>query len=145
MLPEVLWVDPDNDETERAVTLMTRLPGVPLSSVIDSINGAQSYEVYRELGKVARQLHTLEQPAFGYIVTDVLDPATTNREYMARQFAKKTTALGRLDGDDGLADAIRRVVALPVPSWMRAPCRCCATTTCMRATFSSPRIVAGGA
>lgn len=112
MFPEVLWVDPATAETDRAVTLMTRVPGVPLSSVVSSLDDAQSYEIYRELGKVARQLHTVAQPAFGYVVTDVLDPAPSNREYVTRQFAKKTTELERLDGDDGLADTIRRVVAL---------------------------------
>lgn len=107
-LPEVIWA---GTASARAVTLLSRLPGVPLSSVVDDMDPAQRRAVYRQIGRFARRLHTVVQPAYGYVVTEVLDPLQTNQDHMMRQFAKKTGELERLDEGVALAAAITEVVS----------------------------------
>jgi aminoglycoside phosphotransferase (APT) family kinase protein len=98
-VPEVVHVD-----TEQAVTVMTLLPGRPLSEV--SVDGAAERAVLAEVGELTRVLHGVRQPAFGYVTTQVLDPLPTNRAYMTRQFDKKLAEFADLGGDRDLHASI---------------------------------------
>ncbi|MDR7384894.1 phosphotransferase family protein [Promicromonospora iranensis] len=102
-VPEVVHVD-----AERAVTVLTLLPGRPLSDV--PLEGAAERRTLAEVGSLTRALHEVRQPAFGYLTTQVLDPLPTNRAYMTRQFDKKLAEFVDLGGDRDLYDAIRRSV-----------------------------------
>jgi aminoglycoside phosphotransferase (APT) family kinase protein len=72
---------------------------------------AQRRAVYCQIGRLARRLHIVVQPAYGYVLTEVLDPLQTNRDHMVRQFAKKTGELERLDEGAALAAAITEAVS----------------------------------
>lgn len=102
-VPEVVHVDAD-----RGVTVMTLLPGRPLSEV--PLDGAAERAVLVQVGALTRELHRIHQPAFGYVTTQVLDLLPTNRAYMTRQFAKKLAELAELGGDPDLHAAISRYV-----------------------------------
>ena len=79
-VPSVTHVD-----TAHGVTVMTRVPGSPLA---DAPADAM-WDLYRQLGEVQAALHKITQPAFGYLTTEVLDPAPHNTAYMTRQFEVK--------------------------------------------------------
>lgn len=103
-VPEVVHVD-----AERAVTVMTLLPGRPLSDV--PLEGAAEREVLAEVGSLTRTLHKIRQPAFGYVTTQVLDPLPTNRAYMTRQFDKLLAEFANLGGDTDLHASISGYVS----------------------------------
>lgn len=103
-VPEVVHVD-----TERAVTVMTLLPGRPLSEV--PLEGAAQRAVLAEVGSLTRGLHRIPQPAFGYLTTQVIDPLPTNRAYMTRQFDKKLAEFADLAGDRDLRASISGYVS----------------------------------
>ncbi|MEV4320228.1 aminoglycoside phosphotransferase family protein [Actinocrispum sp. NPDC049592] len=91
-VPEVLEVLPGG------VSVLSLLDGVPLSSV----ESVDEYEVYRQMGALLARIHAVAQPAFGYVVTEVLEPEATNLAYMSRQFAAKLADFLRYGGDPGL-------------------------------------------
>ncbi len=102
-VPEVMHVD-----AERAVTVMTLVPGRPLSEV--PLEGAAEGAVLAEVGALTRLVHETAQPAFGYITTELLEPLPTNRAYMTRQFDKKLAEFAELGGDRDLHASIRAYV-----------------------------------
>jgi hygromycin-B 7''-O-kinase len=106
-VPTILRVEPDTSVIGRAFTVMTRLPGTPLSETpVDDLA-----DVYRQLGRLLAGIHTIPQPAFGYVTTHVLDPVPDNTTYMGRQFAKKLREFLELQGDPHLHDLIQSYVA----------------------------------
>jgi hygromycin-B 7''-O-kinase len=100
-VPEVVHVD-----AEQAVTVMTLVPGRPLSEV--PLGGSAERAAFAELGSLTRTLHQIRQPAFGYLTTQVHDPLPTNRAYMTRQFDKKLAEFAGLGGGKDLHAAISR-------------------------------------
>ena len=106
-VPTILRVEPDTSVIGRAFTVMTRLPGAPLSETpVDDLA-----DVYRQLGRLMAAIHTVPQPAFGYVTTHVLDPVSDNTTYMGRQFAKKLREFLELHGDPRLHDLVQSYVA----------------------------------
>lgn len=74
-----------NVDIEHGVTLITRVPGRPLAEApADAMR-----ELYRQLGATQAAIHQVAQPAFGYLTTEVLDPAPHNTTYLTRQFDVK--------------------------------------------------------
>jgi tRNA A-37 threonylcarbamoyl transferase component Bud32 len=65
-VPTVVDVD-----TSHGVTVMTRVPGEPLSAQ----PAAATWDVYRQIGALLAAVHEITQPAFGYLTTELLDPA----------------------------------------------------------------------
>jgi aminoglycoside phosphotransferase (APT) family kinase protein len=103
-VPRVVHVD-----AERAVTVLTLLPGRPLSEVAlgpDALRAA-----YRRMGELLAALHRITQPAYGYVTTGILDPEPDNPAYMGRQFAGKLAEFAALGGPVALHDAVRDRVA----------------------------------
>ncbi|HEX6355207.1 aminoglycoside phosphotransferase family protein [Actinophytocola sp.] len=91
--PSVVHID-----TARGVTVLTRVPGEPLSSVrVDTIE-----DVYRQIGELQAAVHTITQPAFGYLTTSLLDPAPDNTAYMSERFATKLAEFADRDGDPAI-------------------------------------------
>ncbi|MBB5889295.1 aminoglycoside phosphotransferase family protein [Kutzneria kofuensis] len=116
-VPTVLRVEPDADVAGRAFTVMTRLPGTPLSETsVDDIA-----DVYRQLGRMLATIHAIPQPGYGYITTHVLDAVPDNTAYMGRQFAKKLREFRELRGDAELHDLVQTYVAAHSDLFARCP------------------------
>jgi hygromycin-B 7''-O-kinase len=116
-LPTILRVEPDTAVIGRAFTVMSRLPGTPLSKTrVDDVA-----DVYRQLGRLMASIHAVPQPAFGYVTTHVLDPTPDNSAYMGRQFAKKLHEFLELQGDPQLHDLLQTFVATHCDLFARCP------------------------
>jgi aminoglycoside phosphotransferase (APT) family kinase protein len=132
--PRVLDVRTDG------LTLMTLLPGRMLSEVDD----VDTRRIYRQLGRIMAEMHSITQDAYGYLTTRILDPEPTNSAYMTRQFAAKLDEFASLGGEPALHAAMEAV------SHQRRTCSstardlCCATTTCTKATSWSPPVRTAG-
>jgi hygromycin-B 7''-O-kinase len=85
-------------DREHGVTVMTRVPGEPLASA----PAEEMWELYRQLGALQAVVHGIAQPAFGYLTTEVLDPAPDNTAYMSRQFAVKLAEFAKRGGDPAI-------------------------------------------
>jgi hygromycin-B 7''-O-kinase len=101
-VPSVVDVD-----FSRGVTVMTRVPGVPLSAVPE----AAMFDVYRQLGALLAAVHSVTQPAFGYLTTEVLSPVASNTAYLSRQFAAKLAEFEARGGDREIHRLVRERVA----------------------------------
>jgi aminoglycoside phosphotransferase (APT) family kinase protein len=106
-VPTILRVEPDTAVIGRAFTVMSQLPGTPLSQS----HVADLADVYRQLGRLLATVHAVPQPAFGYITTHVLDPVPDNTTYMGRQFARKLREFLELRGNSRLHDRVQTYVA----------------------------------
>jgi hygromycin-B 7''-O-kinase len=95
----------------RGYTVMTLLPGQPLSAVSARLSESEIFGVYRQMGSILAALHRISQDAFGYLTTTILDPKPTNTVYMTGQFGKKLREFAGLGGDAALRAAIDRHVA----------------------------------
>lgn len=107
LVPTVLHLEPDPDVIGHAFTVMTRLPGTPLSET----PAADVAAVYHQLGRLLAAIHAIPQPGFGYITTHVLDLAPDNTAYMGRQFTRKLREFLELQGDPALHDRVQSYVA----------------------------------
>jgi len=96
----------------QAYTVMTLLPGQPLSAVSARLSEVEILRVYRQMGAILAALHRIGQDAFGYLSsTTVLAPQPTNTAYMTGQFGKKLRDFADLGGDAKLGAAVERHVA----------------------------------
>lgn len=103
-VPQVVHVDSD-----QAVTVLTLLPGRPLSEVV--LEPGALLTAYRRMGELLAALHRITQPAYGYLTTEILDPQPDNLTYMGRQFARKLVEFAALGGPTQLHDTVRDRVA----------------------------------
>ena len=91
-------------------TVMTLLPGQPLSAVSARLGESEIFGVYRQMGSILAALHRISRNAFGYLTTTILDPKPANTVYMTEQFGKKLREFSALGGDAALRAAIERYV-----------------------------------
>ncbi|CAM4528546.1 aminoglycoside phosphotransferase family protein [Nocardia ninae] len=110
-VPLILRVEPDTALFGYAFTVMTVLPGMPLSHVSADLDAAQVAQVYRQLGATLAAIHRIGQSAYGYLTTRILDPEPDNTAYMTRQFTKKLAEFEELGGDPELHTGIRDYAA----------------------------------
>jgi hygromycin-B 7''-O-kinase len=110
-IPEIVHAEPDPGPFGFSFIVMTKLPGRPLSEVSSDLDDAQIGRVYSQMGAALSAIHRIGQDAFGYRVTEILDPEPDNTAYMTRQFSKKLREFGDLGGDPVLRDAIETYVA----------------------------------
>ncbi|MGM1058635.1 phosphotransferase family protein [Saccharothrix sp. Mg75] len=103
-VPRVVRVD-----AERAVTVLTMLPGKPLSEAGLAPGAAEG--AYRRVGRLLAAVHRIALPAYGYLTTRIVDPVPDNTSCMRRRFAEKLAEFAALGGPAGLHDAVRRRVA----------------------------------
>ncbi|MFD6163100.1 phosphotransferase family protein [Nocardia sp. NPDC060256] len=124
--PAILRAEPDIGPLGCACTVMTTLPGQPLSHISTYLDDAQIAHVYRQLGATLAAIHHIEQSAYGYLTTRILDPEPDNTAYMTRQFAKKLAEFEELGGDSALHAAICGYVAKRIHLFRRraAPVLC---------------------
>jgi len=98
--PSIVRVD-----DEHAVTVMTSVPGVPLSEA--PVAGDDWRDVYRQIGELTRAVHQVAMPEYGYLTTELVDPEPHNTTYMSRQF---TRHLARFTEFGGKPETHRRAV-----------------------------------
>jgi hygromycin-B 7''-O-kinase len=87
-------------------TILTKLDGVPLSEA----DPPDWRATYRQLGQLLAAIHRIEQPAYGYLTDEILDPMPDNPQYMRRQFTSKLREFEDLNGDPALHKGIQRYV-----------------------------------
>lgn len=109
-VPDVLAADGVDGPAGRACTVLTRLPGVPLSEVAAPVDAAARRVLYERLGGLMRELHrAVPMPAFGYVVEGVVEPCPDNATYVRRQLAAKVEAMRVADGRALLATRVADV------------------------------------
>lgn len=67
LVPSVLAADFTHQVIDRDFMFQTLLPGVAASDGLERYPRAQWAEFYQQLGGIARQIHAVEGPAFGYV------------------------------------------------------------------------------
>jgi hygromycin-B 7''-O-kinase len=105
--PVILHVEPAGDLLPQAFTVMTLLPGQPLSAISPELDDAQTHRIYRQLGVMLSAVHGIGQDSYGYLTTRILEPQPTNSAYMTRQFAIKLDEFTEHSGDPALHSAIQ--------------------------------------
>jgi aminoglycoside phosphotransferase (APT) family kinase protein len=110
-VPQIVGHEDADNPTGHSYTVMTCLPGRPLSEVSAGLGSVELADLYTQIGEFAAAVHSVGQPAFGYLVEDIVDPEPTNRAYMERQFAKKLCEYEQLGGDPSLVPKIRATVS----------------------------------
>lgn len=98
--PRVVHADHD-----RGVTVLTLVPGTPLSGA--ALDPAVVCAAYRRMGELLAALHRITMPAFGYLTTEILDPAPDNATYLTAQFAWHLATFAERDGPAELGRAVR--------------------------------------
>ena len=109
-MPTVLHHVETGGPEDRAVTILSLLPGRPLSEAAAGLGPEQIVEMYRQMGAILADVHRIGQAAFGYLTTEILDPLPDNGSYMRGQFAKKLKEFGQLGGDAALHAAVARLI-----------------------------------
>jgi hygromycin-B 7''-O-kinase len=99
--PQVVYVEKDE------YTVLTKIEGVPLSEA----EPPDWQAIYVQLGKILHRMHQIPQPAYGYLVDQILEPLPDNEQYVQRQFAKKLGEFEQLGGDPVLHRQITEYVA----------------------------------
>jgi aminoglycoside phosphotransferase (APT) family kinase protein len=107
-VPSVLHHAPAGGPGDRAVTILSRLEGRPLSEASADLDAARIPPFYREMGAALAAVHKIGLDAYGYLTDRILEPLPDNGTYMRRQFAKKLKEFKDLGGDDRLHDAVAR-------------------------------------
>lgn len=105
-VPTVLHTEAADGPSGRAHTVMTRVEGQPLSAVAADLDAAAVGGIYEQMGALLAQVHRIPQESYGYLTTHILEPESSNSDYMQRQFAKKLGEFAELGGDPALGDAI---------------------------------------
>ncbi|MCF4121065.1 aminoglycoside phosphotransferase family protein [Antribacter sp. KLBMP9083] len=103
-LPSVVRLD-----AERAVTVLTLVPGTPLSQT--TLPPDAERDLFRQVGVIARAIHSVRQAEFGYLTTRIVDPERDNTAYMSRQFDKKLAEFTDLGGSPGTARRVSERLA----------------------------------
>ncbi|MFF1819143.1 phosphotransferase family protein [Kribbella sp. NPDC058245] len=104
-VPRVIHAEPAGDQD--AFTVLTKIEGVPLSEA----EPPDWQPIYVQLGKILHRMHQIPQPAYGYLVDQILEPLPDNEQYVQRQFAKKLGEFEQLGGDPALHQQITEYVA----------------------------------
>jgi aminoglycoside phosphotransferase (APT) family kinase protein len=103
-IPKVLGFDED-------AIILSRLPGLALGDAFPTLSPQDLGRLAEQLAVAVRALHSLVQPAFGYLLAWVHEPAETNRDYMKRTFDAFLADWARYGGDPNLAERVQRLVS----------------------------------
>ena len=97
LIPRILDVRKSGEVDDLAYTVMTCLPGRPLSETAVALDASSLRYLYRQVGETVRAIHTLQQNAFGYLVEEIVDAQPDNAAYVHAQFSKTLAALSETD------------------------------------------------
>lgn len=92
-------------------TVLSLLPGRPLSEVSEELTESELFELYRQAGTLLAAIHAIAMEAYGDIRTGIVDPQPDNAAGMARQFEQLLREFGELGGDGEVAALIADAVA----------------------------------
>lgn len=118
-VPKILHAEHSTQVIGSAFTVMTVVPGQPLSHIAADLDRAEITRIYRQLGANLASVHRIRQDCYGYLTTEVIDPEPDNTAYMTRQFVKKLREFRQLGGDPQLHDTISRFLEPRVESFAR--------------------------
>ena len=110
-VPSVIAAEEETNPTGHAYTVMTKVDGAPLSEVGTHLDRATWRHLYGRIGALLAAIHQVLEPAYGYLVTEVLEPLSTNEDYMRRQFDKKLRQFRDLGGAAEVAAEVERLIA----------------------------------
>jgi aminoglycoside phosphotransferase (APT) family kinase protein len=108
--PTVLLTDASKTLWPKNYNIMTKLDGVMLREAADAMSAEQLCSVYREMGRMLKQVHQVRFDAFGYIGARVIEPKTSNADYMQHQFDKMLDEFQRLGADPVILRAVRSYI-----------------------------------
>lgn len=125
-VPKILHTEHNTQTIGSTFTVMTVVPGQPLSHIVADLDSVNTTRIYRQLGANLSAIHRIQQHCYGYLTTEVIDPEPNNTAYMTRQFTKKLREFRQLGGDPHLHDAINSYVEPRIESFARctAPVLC---------------------
>lgn len=126
LVPTILRAEHDTRVLGFAFSVMTIVPGQPLSHIAPRLDRADTIQIYRQLGAILSAIHRIRQDCYGYLVTEVVEPELDNTAYMTRQFSKKLREFRELGGDPELHDSVSRYVEPGIDRFVRctAPVLC---------------------
>ena len=108
-VPRVLALDTSRDLLPLRYSLMTALPGSPARSWMTTAGVDQ---VYRQMGVLLRQMHTIPMPGYGYIRDQGVEtPMSSNLEYMTHAFEGAFRRFREAGGDPDLARALEAIAS----------------------------------
>lgn len=67
LLPRTLMADFTHQLIERDYLFQTFVEGKPWSQIIDAMTSAENRQLWAQLGTIAKTIHSIEGPAFGYL------------------------------------------------------------------------------
>jgi len=91
--------------------VMSRLPGVPAEPLSSSLSEADLRSLYRQMGELIAQFHAIEQEAYGFRDTGILDPRPTNEAQTKATLARVSQYYLDETGDRDLYEAAHKYVA----------------------------------
>jgi aminoglycoside phosphotransferase (APT) family kinase protein len=102
LVPRILGFDEE-------AAVLSRISGVELGTVLRELTSEDLATVSEQLGATVKALHSLVQPAFGYLLAGVHEPAATNAEYLARTFDAFLSDWSRYGGEPEVAKSIDKM------------------------------------
>jgi len=109
-LPKLLGGAGADSAIGRPYLVMSKLPGVALERLSPELSDADLRSVYRQMGELVAQFHAIEQDAYGFRSTEILDPRQTNEAQMTSTHARASGACLDVTGDRELYEAARAYV-----------------------------------
>ncbi|GAA1996216.1 aminoglycoside phosphotransferase family protein [Catenulispora subtropica] len=95
----------------RAYLVMSKLRGVAADRLSPEMSDADLRSLYRQMGELVAQIHTISQEAYGYRGTEIIDPQPTNEACMKSVLARASGAYLEATGDRELYEAAREYVS----------------------------------
>lgn len=106
-IPSILISDNSKTILGYNYLVMEKLKGEILANVANKLAAEELFEVYKQVGKVLKEIHSTKFDYYGYISIDKRFPS--NIEYMAYEFERKFCEFRRLKGDEPTIKAIEKV------------------------------------
>lgn len=108
-LPRFVASDETRTRLPFRYTLANYIPGVQVITFKDEPDVA---DLYRQMGALLRQLHTVPVSGYGQFGENgVVDPARTNTEYLNKRFAHGIERFRHFGGGEDLAQKLEAIVA----------------------------------
>src|SRR2546423_1588882 len=77
-IPQLLAGAGRDSPLEQPYLVMSRLPGTAAGLLSPELSDADLRSLYRQMGRLLAQIHAIEQEAYGYRATEILDPQPTS-------------------------------------------------------------------
>ncbi|WP_194911365.1 phosphotransferase family protein [Catenulispora rubra] len=111
LLPKLLGGAGPNGLLGLPYLLMGKLPGTTVAAITDTLPEPELKDVYRQMGALLAQIHTIGQEAYGYLTTEILDPQPTNQAQMQATLKRVSQSFLDTTGDRELYEAAHKYVS----------------------------------